>query len=188
MPGNNEMVNEALEEFQAYLETFKFMHIDPRLQSRFGLSDVVQDTLAEAWRELKRLQALDAVGCKRRLCRMLVNNLLDRIEREQAGRRDVRREQSLDVAVQESSCRLRNWLAVEDTSPSERLMQQEEELQVLEALSHLDARQRDALMLQKYHAYTLQEIAEHLGCTVGAVAGLHARGLKELRKYLPDPE
>jgi DNA-directed RNA polymerase specialized sigma24 family protein len=59
---------------------------------------------------------------------------------------------------------------------------------LVEGLSHLDVRQREALILQKYHGWTLAQIAEHLCCSVGAVAGLHARGLQKLRHYLPDAE
>jgi RNA polymerase sigma-70 factor (ECF subfamily) len=188
VPGSSDAVNQALEEFRAYLETLTFIQIHPRLRSKFGLSDVIQNTLLEACRDLERIQALDAADRKRWLRRMLVNNLLEEIDRWRTGRRDVRLEQSLRTASDESSCRLQSWLAVEDSSPSERLGRQEDALRLLEALSKLDVRQREALILQKYHGWTLAQIAAHLGCTVGAVAGLHARGLKELRKHLPDME
>jgi RNA polymerase sigma-70 factor (subfamily 1) len=181
-------VNEALGEFRVYLETLTFLQIDPRLRSKFGLSDVVQATLVEAWGDLERIQALDGEDRKRWLRRMLVNNLLETIERWRTARRDARLEQSLEAAAGHSSCQLKKWLATEEESPSKRMARQEETLRMLEALARLDVRQREALILQKYHGWTLAQIAEHLGCTVGTVAGLHARGLKELRKYLPDPE
>ena len=151
MPTNPEAVNQALGEFRAYLKTLTLIQIDPRLQSKFSMSDIVQQTLVEAWRDLERLQALDA-------------------------------------AADESSCRLQSWLAAEDSSPSGRLAEQERDLRLLEALAKLDARQREALVLKQYHHWTLAQIAEHLGCTIGAVAGLQARGLKELRRHLPDME
>jgi len=184
VPRSADAVNETLGEFRAYLETLTFIQIDPRLRSKFGLSDVVQDTLLEAWHDLERIQTLDARGRKRRLRRMLMNNLLETIERWQAGRRDVRLERSLEAAAAESSCRLQAWLVAEDGPPSERLAEQEEALRLLEALAQLDARQREALILQKYHGWTLAQVAGHLGCTVGVVAGLHARGLQNLRKHL----
>jgi len=56
------------------------------------------------------------------------------------------------------------------------------------ALAQIDPRQREALILQKWQGWKLDEIAEHMGCTTGAVAGLHARGLKALLKLLPDME
>jgi RNA polymerase sigma-70 factor (subfamily 1) len=180
-------VNQAVGEYRAYLETLTCIQIDPRLRSKFGMSDIVQQTLIEAVPDLERIQALDEAGRRRWLRRMLVNNLLQEIDKWSAQARDPRREQSLEAAASESSCRLQSWLAAEDTSPSERLAEQEEALRLLEALSKLDPRQREALILQKYHGWTLAQIAEHLGCTVGAVAGLHAHGLKKLRKHLPDP-
>jgi RNA polymerase sigma-70 factor (ECF subfamily) len=188
MPPHPNAVNQALTEFQAYLETLTFIQIDPRLRGKFGLSDVIQNTLLEAYRGLEDIKALDADGRKRWLRRMLVNNLLEEIDRWRAGKRDYRLEQPLAAAAAESSCRLQNWLAVEDTTPGERLVHQEEALRLLEALSTLDPRPREALILQKYHGWKLDQIAEHLGCTVGAVAGMHARALKELRKQLPDME
>jgi RNA polymerase sigma-70 factor (ECF subfamily) len=179
-------VNQALGEFRAYLETLTFVQIDPRLLSEFSMSDIIQNTLLEAWRDLERIEALDADGRKRWLRKMLVHNLIEQIERCKAKKRDFRLKQSLEAAADESSYRLRGWLVAEDSSPGERLARQEETLRLLEALSKLDSRQREALILQQYHHWTLAQIAEHLGCTTGAVAGLHARGLKELRHYLPD--
>jgi RNA polymerase sigma-70 factor (subfamily 1) len=181
-------VNQALEEFRAYLETLTFIQVDPRLRSKFDLSDIIQNTLLEAFQDLERIQALDAAGRKRWLRRMLVNNLLQEIARWRTGRRDYRLEERLQAAADESSCRLESWLAGEDTPPGARLEQQEEALQLLEGLAQLDPRQREALILQRYHGWTLAQIAEHLGCTIGAVAGLHARGLKELRKHFPTRE
>jgi RNA polymerase sigma-70 factor (ECF subfamily) len=186
VPHNTEAVNGALEEFRAYLETLTFIHLDPRLRGKFGLSDVVQDTLVEAWLGVERILALDRADRKRWLRRMLMNNLRDRIDGFLTKGRDVRREQSLEAAAAASSVWLQKWLAIEDSSPSERLAEHEEALQLLDALSKLDVRQREALILQKYHGWTLAQIAEHLDCTIGAVAGLHAHGLEKLRTYLTD--
>jgi RNA polymerase sigma-70 factor (subfamily 1) len=188
VPGHPDPANQPLEEYRAYLETLASIQIDPRLRSEFSMSDIIQNTLLEAWRDLERIEKLDADARKCWLRRMLVNNLREKIEYCRAKKRDFRRKQSLGAALEESSCRLQNWLAVEDTPPVERLARQEEALRLLEALSKLDARQREALILQKYHGWTLAQIAEHLGCTIGAVAGLHAHGVKALRKHLPEGE
>jgi RNA polymerase sigma-70 factor, ECF subfamily len=187
MPGFPDTCNELMLEFRAYLETLTFIQVDPRLWSKFSMSDIIQDTLMEAWRDLEKLELLDTESCKRRLRTMLVNNLLDEIHRWRTVKRDVGREQvSLDEAAAESYFRLRDWLTVKDSSPSEPLDRQEQGLRLLEALSKLDPRQREALVLQKYHGWTLAQIAEYLGCTIGAVAGLHARAIKKLRKCLTE--
>ena len=103
MSGSTLAVNQALEKYRAYLETLTFIQIDPCLRNKFGLSDVIQNTLVEAWQDLERIQALDAEGRKRWLRRMLVRNLLDEIDKWRAGVRDPRVEQPLD----DSSGRLR---------------------------------------------------------------------------------
>jgi RNA polymerase sigma-70 factor (subfamily 1) len=186
MPTSADACNEVMKEYRAYLETLTFIQVDPRLRSEFSMSDVIQETLLKAWNNLEQIEMLDADARKRWLRKVLVNSLLDKIKYVRAQIRDVRRNHSLDAAAEESSCRLQDWLATEDTSPSERLMRQDDALILLEALSKLDPRQCEAITLQKYHGWTLAQIAEHLGCTISAVAGLHARGLKELRKLLPE--
>jgi RNA polymerase sigma-70 factor (ECF subfamily) len=186
MPAPPDSVNRALGQFRAYLECLTYIQIDPRLRGRFGFSDVVQHTLAEAWKDLERVQALAPPDQKRWLRRMLLNNLRERVEKEKAAVRDARLERSLEAPLEQSSCRLKDWLAAEESSPSERLDEQERALRLAEALAHLPEPQRDALVLQKWHGWKLREIADHLGRTTGAVAGLLARGLEKLRTLLPD--
>jgi RNA polymerase sigma-70 factor (subfamily 1) len=188
VPRDTDAVNQALEEVRAYLETLTFIQIDPRLRSKFGLSDVVQKTLVKAWRDLEHIQSLDADGRKRWLRRMLMNTMFDEIEHWRNRGHDVLREQSLEAAADEASFRLQSWLAAEDTSPSGRLIGQEDELRLLEAMAQLPEHERQALILQQYHGWKLAEIAEHLDCTANAVAGLQARGRARLRELLGDWE
>jgi RNA polymerase sigma-70 factor (ECF subfamily) len=181
-------VNQALEKYRAYLETLTLMQIDPRLRGKFGWSDVIQGTLDEASRALERIELMDSDDQRCLLRRILVNNLRDEIDRWRTQGRDVGREVSLDQAAEQSSCRLRDWIAAEESTPSEKLIKQEEALRVLEALSQLPEREREALVLQQYHGRKLAEIAEHLGCTRNVVAGLQARGRARLRELLRDLE
>ena len=181
-------INQALGEYLAYLETLTSIQIDPQLRHRIGWSDIVQETLLEAWKEFDRIQQLDEEGRKGRLRRMLLNNLRDAIRKLLGRRRDVRLERSLEVAASKSADRLDRQIAIENSSPLDKMVEEEQALQLLEGLSKLNERQREALILQKYHGWTLARIAEYLGCTTGAVAGMHARGLNELRKYVRDVE
>jgi RNA polymerase sigma factor (sigma-70 family) len=137
--------------------------------------------LIEAWREVERVQGLEDPHRKRRLRKMFLHNLLDAIDHESCGKCDFRREQSLEAAAEESSCRVRAALALEETPPLDRLVQEEERLRILEALSRVEPRAREVLILKKYHGKKLREIAEDLDCTIGVVAGLHARGLGQLQ-------
>jgi RNA polymerase sigma-70 factor (ECF subfamily) len=181
-------VNQTFEKYRAYLETLTFIQIDPRLRRQIGWSDIIQDTLVEAWKEFDRIQQLDEAARRGRLRRMLLNNLRDAIRKLLSAGRNVRLETPVEDLAVESSDRLDRQIAVKDSSPLDNLVEEEEALRLLEALSRLERRKREALILQKYHGWKLAEIAEYLGCTTGAVAGLHAHGLKQLRKYLTNVE
>jgi RNA polymerase sigma-70 factor (ECF subfamily) len=183
-----ESAGRVLERYRAYLNCLTYIQVDPRLWRRFGWSDVVNHTLLEAYRDLTKLQALDEADRNRRLRRMLLNNLLDRIEHERAEVRDYRREASLDEALASSSCNLQKFLAEDAPGPEGRADAAERGALLAEALSQLPPREGEALILQKYHGWGLARIAEHLGCTTGAVAGLHARGLKRLRQLLTEAD
>jgi RNA polymerase sigma-70 factor (ECF subfamily) len=187
MPRQPESTDHILERYRAYLDCLTYIQVDPRLWRRFGWSDVVNHTLLEAYRDLAKLQGLDQPARNRRLRRMLLNNLLERIEHERAERRDYRREASLDEALTGSSYNLQKWLAADTEGPEGRADAVERGAMLADALAKLPQREREALILQKYHGWGLAQIAEHLGCTTGAVAGLHARGLKRLRELLTDP-
>jgi RNA polymerase sigma-70 factor (subfamily 1) len=188
MTKSSEVVNRTLEEYRAYLETLTLIQIDPRLRGKVRQSDMVQLTLVEAWNQLDELLALDSEARKHRLRRMLINNLLDKLREVTAACRDGRLERSLEEAATESACRLRKELEADDPSPLDQVVGKENEERLLEALSKLPPRQREALVLQKYQNWTLAQIAEHLKCTTAAVAGLHAHGLAKLRELLGDWE
>jgi RNA polymerase sigma-70 factor (subfamily 1) len=188
MPTQPESTDHVLERYRAYLDCLTYIQIDPRLWRRFGWSDIVNHTLLEAYRDLAKLQALDEADRHRRLRRMLLNNLLDRIDHERAEMRDYRREASLDEALTGSSANLQKWLAEDSVGPEGHVDAAERGARLADALSQLPQREREALILQKYHRWSLAQIAEHLGCSTGAVAGLHARGLKRLRQLLAETD
>jgi RNA polymerase sigma-70 factor (ECF subfamily) len=100
--------------------------------------------------------------------------------------RDYRRQVALDEALSRSSCNLQRWLPCDTPSPDQRAEANELGERLAQALSELPQREREALILQKYHGLKLTEIAERMGCTIGAVAGLHAHGVKRLRQLLND--
>ncbi len=188
MPASSDRANLSLQQFQAYLETLTYIQIDPRLRGKVGWSDIIQKTVIEAWKTLERIEAMDSHDRKRWLRRMLLNNLKDEIDHFLAQIRDARRERSLEEAAQGSSMRLGSWIAAEASTPSGQAIKHEEQLRLVEALARLPERQREAVILKHYHGWKLAEIAEHLGETLGVVAGLHARGLAKLREYLADLE
>jgi RNA polymerase sigma-70 factor (ECF subfamily) len=178
----------TLERFRAYLAVLARLHLDPRLGRKIDVSGVVQQTLLEAYQSLGKIQARSEGEQAAWLRRALANNLKDELRKWHTAARDLGRERSLEDALDQSSARLEAWLIADQSSPSQQAARQERAVQLAEALERLPEAQREALVLQHWHGWTLAEIAEHLGRTPAAVAGLLHRGLQQLRQRLQEKE
>src|SRR5262249_5476426 len=98
------------------------------------------------------------------------------------------RERSLEAALEHSSARLGQWLAAEESSPSQRAMHQEQLLGMAEALAQLPDDQRLALEMRHLQDLPVTEISRLMGRSPAAVAGLLRRGLKAIRSLLDNPQ
>jgi RNA polymerase sigma-70 factor, ECF subfamily len=175
-----------LERFRSYLTLLARLEVAPRLRDRVDLSGVVQQTLLEAHQGLvdhprgMRGEA-ETIAWLRSI---LGHNLTDALRKLTAQRRDVRQECSLDKALDQSACRIERWLAAQQSSPSQHAMHEEELLRMAEALATLPHCQRRAIEMHHLEGWSLARIADELGSTKPAVAGLLHRGLKTLRRRL----
>jgi RNA polymerase sigma-70 factor (ECF subfamily) len=171
-----------------YLSALAGVQLDPRLRAKIDLSGVVQQTLLEAHQKRAEFRADHPAQELAWLRRILANNLADELRKLAAGKRGLARERSLEQALDQSSARLQAWLAAEQSSPSQGVERNERALQLASALARLPEAQREALVLQHWHGWSLAQIADHLGRSRTAVAGLIKRGLQHLRAELHAPE
>jgi RNA polymerase sigma-70 factor (ECF subfamily) len=177
----------ALNQYREYLRILASQQAALRLQGKVDLSGIVQETLWEAHQELQGGCHVDAGKRLPWLRRILSNNLADAVRRMAADKRNVGREVSLQQSIEQSSLRLEAWLACEDP-PERRLEREERVLHLVEVLGKLPDAQREALMLHYWTGWTLAQIAEHIGRSREAVAGLIKRGLRQLRLELNQAE
>lgn len=175
-----------LEDYREYLRLLAQLQLDQQLRGKIDLSGVVQQTMLEAYQALPDYGREDADHLAAWLRRILANNLFDEIRKLKTGKRDLSREMSLEAGLERSSIRLQAWLAVDQSSPSQRVQRQEQALRVSAALAKLPDAQREAVMLRHLHGRSLAQIAQELGRSHAAVAGLMKRGLQRLRTELQD--
>jgi RNA polymerase sigma-70 factor, ECF subfamily len=176
-----------LERFRAYLRLLARLQLDERLQGKVDLSGVVQQTMLEAHQALAQLDRLNDAQKAGWLRRALAHNLTDEVRRLGRAVRDVNLERSLEAALEESSSRLEQWLATEQTSPSDQAVRNEQLMQLADALTRLPDDQRTAVEMHHLQGRPLAEIAERLDRTRGAVGALLLRAMKKLRRLLEEP-
>jgi RNA polymerase sigma-70 factor (ECF subfamily) len=176
--------DEELRRWGDYLTMLARVQLEPRLRAKIDLSGVVQQTLLEAFHKRAEFHADHPAQELAWLRRILANNLADDLRKLATRKRDLARECSLEMALDESSARLGEWLAADQSSPSQQAERNEMAVRLAVALARLPEAQREALVLQHWHGWSLARIAEHLGRTRAAVGRLLKRGLQQLREEL----
>jgi RNA polymerase sigma-70 factor (ECF subfamily) len=145
------------------------------LRGKLDPADLVQQTLVEVEPQAARLVALSDEALLAFLRRALSNNLIDAVRK--FGR--TQGELSLD-ALMASSVRMVNWLAADDTSPSERAGRNEQFARLAAGLARLPDAQRIAVELRYLQGWKVKEIARELGKSEDAVAQLLRRAVAAL--------
>jgi RNA polymerase sigma-70 factor (ECF subfamily) len=163
-------------------------HLDRRLAARVDPSDVVQEALADAARQLDDYLQRRPLPFYPWLRQRAWDRLVELHRRHvRAGKRTVQREEPgvLDLP-DESAVELASRLLDLSASPSERLLLSELRQRVREALGRLPPRDREVLMLRHLEQLTTAETAAVLGVSEGAVKTRHLRALQRLRDLLGD--
>lgn len=184
MADEAEVSAESLERYRDYLKLLTRLQLPPRLRSKVDPSDVVQETLLKAYQNLEQFRGRGDAELAAWLRRILANSLVDAARQFRGAKRDVGRERSLEASIEQSSARLDTLLNPEQSSPSGRAIRQEEMLDVAAALAQLPEDQRSVVELHHLQGCSVAQVAECLGRTERAVAGLLRRGLKSLRELL----
>jgi RNA polymerase sigma-70 factor (ECF subfamily) len=176
-----------LERFRDYLRLMARLQLGARPTGRLDPSDIVQQTLMEAFE--KRDQFRGGTGAEQAawLRKILARNVADALRAQGRLKRDVTRERSLEEQMDQSSAQLGRWLALDQPSPSEHAQRHEQAILVADALARLPESQREAVVLHYWQGRSLAEIGVALDRSIAAVAGLLKRGLKQLRAELDSP-
>ncbi len=173
-----------LEQYRDYLKMLADMQLNPRLRVKEGSSDIVQQTMLDAHRDFANFHGKSELELRAWLKMILTRNVLTVARRYGTHKRAAGREVSFQAQMEKSSALFHQQLVVDQTSPSVKLIKQERSEQLAAALLKLLDDERSAVLLKHFHDWSVADIAQHLGRTPEAVAGLLRRGLKKLREHL----
>lgn len=182
--GDERATDQLLSRHRERLKRMVAVRIDPRLAARVDPSDVVQETLAGAARELPeylRRRPLPFYPWLRRLALDYLAELYRRHVR--ARRRSVEREEPAALPDR-SALELAERLFARQSSPSAGIHRRERRERVHAALTALAERDREVLVLRHLEHLAPADIAEVLGVSEAVVYTRHLRALRRLRDLL----
>jgi RNA polymerase sigma-70 factor (ECF subfamily) len=157
--------------------------VGPGLRRREDASDIVQRTVVEAYEAFRQFVGQTEPEFSAWLKQILRRNISNLVRDNRAAKRDVRREQYLDLGEGSVSV---TWLQPigRETPPSQYVIRAEAALNLARAIDELPAAQRTAVRMRHLEGCGIQQIAEAMEKSPTAVAGLIRRGLQALREKL----
>jgi RNA polymerase sigma-70 factor (ECF subfamily) len=186
--GDREAVGNLLALYRNYLHLLARTQIDLHVQGRADPSDLVQETMLEAFRDFAQFRGRTEAELLGWLRRMLVHNLGRLVEIHlRAQKRSVRREVSLQRRLDDletSSARVDAALVSQGTSVSGRAEQRERAALLADQLSRLKPEYREVIVLRNLEGLSFEEVARRMRRTSGAVRMLWLRALDHLKQLL----
>lgn len=182
--GDAEALGTLLQSYRNHLRVLAEQRLGARVRARVDASDIVQQTLLEAQRDLPAFRGELEEELLAWLNRILQNNVYQTVQQHLAvQKRSARVEQSLHKPLAGGQT-LGDLLADDVSSPSQKALRGEAHLQLAEAIERLPEDQRQAVRLRHLEGYTLKEIAAAMQRSEVAAAGLIKRGLQRLKHLL----
>lgn len=182
--GDRDAAGSLLRRHRPYLKLIAQRSLDARVVVRVDPSDIVQQACLEAYRDLPAFRGASEGEWIAWLRRILQNTIAQTVEQHVlTQKRAVHRERSLE-ALLEPGRPLGEFVELEGSSPSQRVLRGEAAVRLAEAIAMLPQDQAEAIRLRHLEGWTLERLAGHFGRSEAAVAGLLKRGLRKLRGHL----
>ncbi len=141
--------------------------------------------MLEAWQNWDRFRGRDEAQ-RRVWLRQILAHQLAKPVRHFAGtqKRDMAREIPLEASLAQSSLRLDQLLAADQSTPSAQAVAQQQPLQLAQVLEQLPDDYRQVIVFRNLEGLSHDEIAARMNRSVGAVRMLWVRALAALREKM----
>ena len=183
--GETEELGHLLQFYFNYLTVLATSQLDQRLRKRMSPSDLVQETMLAAHRDFKAFRGNSPQELVGWLRQILINVLHGAIAKHvKAGKRDIRREVSIDQvvsSVDRSAANLASILPGRVESPSSPAHAAERAAELAEHLAQLPEDYREVILLRNLNGLPFEEIAERMERSCGAVRMLWLRAIDKFK-------
>ena len=180
--------NELFDRCRNYVSILARVHIESWLQGKVDPSDLVQQTLLEAYRGMDKFEGQSEGEWLAWLKQILKHNATDYIRHYKGtAKRRIQREVPMETPGHGSSLFRIDPSDPGDT-PSQMVLHQENEIQMAEAVSRLDEDYQEVILLRNVQRLSFNEVAERMNRSRPAVQMLWLRALRKLKDVLRDVE
>ncbi len=189
--GDGEAVNQLLDRHRESLRRMVRMRLDPKIQRRVDVSDVVQDVLVEASRRLSDYLKNPTMSFHLWIRQIAKDRIIDAHRRHRASaKRSVDREQGFTAPAgfDRSTMNLVAQVCDPELTPAAAATQQEMARRVERAIGQLPDADCEIIVMRHYEQLTNQEIAQALGLTEPAASMRYLRAVRRLRSLLLEGE
>jgi RNA polymerase sigma-70 factor (ECF subfamily) len=165
-------------------------HLAPRIPSdarrHFGLEDIMQEVLSQAFRDIKQFQYREHasfLAWLRKIADHRLSDALKRIGRKKRGG-DLHQLSSLDFAKNSTIATFFDIVGHDSHVPQDSVMRREAKSMIHVALASLPENQQEVLRAKYIEGLEVKDIAQQRGQTPAAVRGLLKRGEDNLAEAM----
>lgn len=170
---------------RSYLHLLARARVESWLHAKVDASDLVQQTLLEAYRDFDQFAGNSEAEWLAWLRRILARNAAEFVRHYRGTqKRQTQREIPLQAGFDSGRDRPGFEPIAPGESPSQELLRRERELLLAEALMHLAEDHREVLCLRNLQRLPFDEVAQRMGRSRPAVQMLWMRALHKLQELL----
>ena len=187
--GDNQAVNQLLEEHRGPVRRLVEMRLDRKVQQRIDVSDVVQDVLVEASGRLDRYLNDPVMAFHLWMRQIAWDRIIDTYRRHRvSAKRNMDREQPIAVPAgsDQSTMELAVQLRDPALTPATAATQREIAGKVESVIELLNEQDREIILMRHYEHLSNLEIAEVLKLNPPAASMRYLRALRRLRQLLAE--
>jgi RNA polymerase sigma-70 factor (ECF subfamily) len=184
--GNAKALDQIFTQCRNYLDIIARTLVDTWVQAKVDASDLVQQTMLEAFRGFKGFHGATEEEWLAWLRRILEHNVAD-LARQYAGteKRQIRKEVAMRQPGEGASSALGRFDPVGlGDSPSQELLRKERDLLLADALAHLSEDHKEVILLRNLERLSFEQVAEHMGRSRPAVQMLWIRAIHNLHNEM----